>query len=69
MTAIKALFPSAISISTLDTVVSSHSLSTPYGRAVAYAALFEGASFATLPSTSIFHDGGTFELESIHLKF
>ncbi|KAG2116524.1 uncharacterized protein F5147DRAFT_673234 [Suillus discolor] len=57
VTAIKALFPSAINISTLDTIVSSHSLSTPYGRAIAYAALFEGASFATLPSTGIFHDG------------
>ncbi|KAG2061489.1 acetyl-CoA synthetase-like protein [Suillus hirtellus] len=59
VTAIKALFPSTINISTLDTIVSSHSLSTPYGRAIAYAALFEGASFATLPSTGIFHDGDT----------
>ncbi|KAG1754293.1 hypothetical protein EDB19DRAFT_1665616 [Suillus lakei] len=57
VTAIKALFPAAINLSTLDTIVSSHSLSTPYGRAIAYAALFEGASFATLPSTSVFHDG------------
>ncbi|KAG1800858.1 uncharacterized protein HD556DRAFT_964734 [Suillus plorans] len=59
VTAIKALFPSTINISTLDTIVSSHSLSTPYGRAIAYAALFEGASFATLPSTGTFHDGDT----------
>lgn len=57
VTAIKALFPAAINISTLDTIVSSHSLSTPYGRAIAYAALFEGASFATLPSTGVFRDG------------
>lgn len=57
VTAIKALFPAAINLSTLDTIVSSHSLSTPYGRAIAYAALFEGASFATVPSTGIFHDG------------
>lgn len=57
VTAIKALFPAAINISTLDTIVSSHSLSTPYGRAIAYAALFEGTSFATLPSTGVFHDG------------
>ncbi|KAG1891489.1 hypothetical protein F4604DRAFT_1914290 [Suillus subluteus] len=57
VTAIRALFPAAINISTLDTVVSSHSLSTPYGRAIAYAALFEGASFATLPSTSVYRDG------------
>jgi long-chain acyl-CoA synthetase len=59
VTAIKALFPAAITLSTLDTIVSSHSLSTPYGRAIAYAALFEGASFATLPSTGTFHDGGS----------
>lgn len=58
VTAIKALFPAAINLSTLDTIVSSHSLSTPYGRAIAYAALFEGASFATLPSTGVFHDSG-----------
>ncbi|KAG2041944.1 hypothetical protein BDR03DRAFT_890760 [Suillus americanus] len=57
VTAIKALFPAAINLSTLDTIVSSHSLSTPYGRAIAYAALFEGASFATLPSTSVYRDG------------
>jgi long-chain acyl-CoA synthetase len=68
VTAIKALFPAAVNISTLDTIVSSHSLSTPYGRAIAYAALFEGASFATLPSTGIFRDGGTFKLESMYLK-
>ncbi|KAG2146901.1 uncharacterized protein EDB93DRAFT_1147985 [Suillus bovinus] len=56
VTAIRALFPATINISTLDTIVSGHSLSTPYGRAIAYAALFEGASFATLPSTSVFRD-------------
>lgn len=57
VTAIKALFPATINLSTLDTIVSGHSLSTPYGRAIAYAALFEGASFATLPSTGVFHNG------------
>ncbi|OAX35006.1 acetyl-CoA synthetase-like protein [Rhizopogon vinicolor AM-OR11-026] len=55
VTAIKSLFPVASSLSTLDTIVSAHSLSTPYGRAIAYTALFEGASFATLPSTTVFH--------------
>lgn len=57
VTAIKTLFPAAINLSTLDTIVSGHSLSTPYGRAIAYVALYEGASFATLPSTNVFHDG------------
>lgn len=63
VTAIKALFPPAINLSTLDTIVSSHSLSTPYGRAIAYTALFEGTSFATLPSTSIFHVDGAPSLD------
>jgi len=68
VTAIKTLFPAAINLSTLDTIVSGHSLSTPYGRAIAYVALYEGASFATLPSTNVFHDGGTYELKSMYLQ-
>lgn len=68
VTAIKALFPATISLSTLDTIVSAHSLSTPFGRAVAYTALFEGASFTTLPSTKVFHLDGTFECELMSLE-
>ncbi|KAH7916000.1 hypothetical protein BJ138DRAFT_763261 [Hygrophoropsis aurantiaca] len=55
VTATRALFPPSNSLSSLDTIVSAHSLSTPFGRAVAYTALFEGTSFATLPSTKLFH--------------
>lgn len=51
--AIRALFPTSGALSSLDTIVSSHSLSTPYGRAVAYTAIFEGASFATLASSKV----------------
>ena len=47
-------------ISSLDTIASAHSLSTSFGRAVAYTAIFEGSNFATLDSTKLFHieDGG-----------
>lgn len=68
VTAIKALFHPAINLSTLDTIVSAHSLSTPYGRAIAYTALFEGASFTTLPSTRVFHVDGMFKRESMCLE-
>lgn len=54
VTAIRALFPPSIALSTLDTFVSGHSLSTPFGRAVAYTALYEGACFATCDSTRIY---------------
>lgn len=54
ITAIRALFPPSVALSTLDTIVSGHSLSTPFGRAVAYTALYECASFATLDSTKIY---------------
>ena len=48
------LLPASNGISNLDTVVSGHSLSSAYGRTVAYAALYENASFATLDSSKIF---------------
>ncbi|KAF8633752.1 hypothetical protein AX17_004407 [Amanita inopinata Kibby_2008] len=46
--AVRALLPSSNNFSILDTVVSGHSLNTAYGRVIAYTALFEGTSFATL---------------------
>jgi len=52
--AIHALFPVSSMLSTLDTIISSHSLGGTYGRAVAYTALFEGASFATMTSSKLF---------------
>jgi len=54
VTAIRALFPPSIALSTLDTLVSGHSLSTPFGRAIAYTALYECASFATCDSTRMY---------------
>lgn len=53
---IRALVPPSNAISTLDTLVSSHNLSTPYGRAIAYTAVYEGASFTTFGSTEIFRE-------------
>lgn len=53
VTAIRALFPTSGAISPLDTIVSSNSLSTAFGRAVAYTAIFEGSNFATTSSSRI----------------
>ncbi|KAF8634354.1 hypothetical protein AX15_000965 [Amanita polypyramis BW_CC] len=47
--AVRALLPSASAFSTLDTIVSAHSLSSIYGRVIAYTAIYEGTSFTTLP--------------------
>lgn len=59
--AVRALLPLSNTISPLDTIVSSHSLSTAYGRAIAYTAIYEGTSFATLDSSKIYveEDGNT----------
>ncbi|KAH9930996.1 uncharacterized protein B0H18DRAFT_992194 [Fomitopsis serialis] len=51
--ATRNLLPLSSAISSLDTIVSASSLSTPYGRAVAYTAIYEGTSFATLDSTKL----------------
>ena len=51
--ATRNLLPLSNAISSLDTIVSAFSLSTPYGRAVAYTAIYEGTSFATLDSTRL----------------
>ncbi|KAJ6623441.1 hypothetical protein B0H10DRAFT_2009737 [Mycena sp. CBHHK59/15] len=53
--AVRALLPLSHAPSPLDTVVSAHTLGTAYGRAIAYTALFEGTSFATLDSSKLFH--------------
>jgi len=37
-------------LSALDTIVSAHPLNTIYGRVIAYTAIYEGTSFATLSS-------------------
>jgi len=54
----RALLPFAGAISSLDTIVSAHSLSTAFGLAVAYTAIYEGTNFATLKSTALFHTEG-----------
>ena len=54
VTAIRALLPASAPFSALDTVISAHSLSTAFGRTVAYTALYEGTSFTTLDSSKVF---------------
>ncbi|KAL0579964.1 hypothetical protein V5O48_002048 [Marasmius crinis-equi] len=56
VSATRSLLPMAHSLTSLDTVVSSHSLSTAYGRAIAYTAIFEGTSFATFESAKLFRN-------------
>jgi acyl-CoA synthetase (AMP-forming)/AMP-acid ligase II len=53
--AVRALFPLSHAFSQLDTIVSAHSMGTAYGRAIAYTAIYEGASFASLESSKLFH--------------
>lgn len=56
--ATRSLLPVSHALSPLDTLVSAFSLSTAYGRTIAYTAIYEGTSFATLPSTKIYHTDG-----------
>ncbi len=53
VTATRALLPLSGAISPLDTIASSHSLSSAFGRAVAYTAVYEGTNFATFASTKL----------------
>jgi len=69
VTAIRALLPPSTHLSALDTIISAHSLSTAFGRSVAYAALYEGTSFATLESSKHFQLdlGMTYDTDSYSL--
>ncbi|KAH8117503.1 hypothetical protein DFH11DRAFT_1700279 [Phellopilus nigrolimitatus] len=52
--ATRGLFPLSGPISPSDSIASSHSLSTPLGRSIAYTAVYEGAHFTTSDSTVVF---------------
>ncbi|CAK5279607.1 unnamed protein product [Mycena citricolor] len=54
--AVRAMLPLSHTLTQLDTIISAHSISTAYGRAIAYTALYEGTSFATLDSAKLFVD-------------
>ncbi|KAJ3559882.1 hypothetical protein NM688_g72 [Phlebia brevispora] len=62
--AVRTLLPPSGPISPLDTIASAHSLSTPFGRAVAYTAIFEGSNFATLASTKVL---GSHEVPALNM--
>jgi len=53
--AVRALLPVSNPFSPLDTITSAHSMSTAYGRAIAYTAIYENTSFASIPTSEIFH--------------
>ncbi|THH09235.1 hypothetical protein EW146_g8735 [Bondarzewia mesenterica] len=54
VTAAHSLLPISTPMSPLDTIVSAYSLSTAFGRTVAYTAVYEGTSFATFASTGLY---------------
>jgi long-chain acyl-CoA synthetase len=58
VTAIRKLLPPSASLSAADTIVSAHPLRTALGRTVAYTALYEGTSFATLEGSKLFETNG-----------
>ncbi|KAH8107160.1 acetyl-CoA synthetase-like protein [Cristinia sonorae] len=61
----RALLPLSGAISPLDTLVSGHSLSTAYGRAIAYTAVFEGTNFATLRSSKLIDNASSASLADV----
>lgn len=52
--ATRNVLPMDTSIKSSDSILSSFTLAEPYGKAVAYTAILEGASFATTRSTARF---------------
>ncbi|KAL5490430.1 hypothetical protein ACEPAI_5263 [Sanghuangporus weigelae] len=66
--ATRALFPLTGAISSSDSIVSSHSLSTSFGRAIAYTALYENAHFSTIDTTNFFSRDGTSTKEAEAVK-
>jgi len=63
--AVHSLFPVSALLSSLDTILSSHSLGSAYGRAIAYTAIFEGTSFATCNSSKLFRTDETTVKEDV----
>ena len=59
VTAIRGLFPASHAISALDTITSAHSMSSAYGRAIVYTAVFEGTSFASIPGSEVYVEDET----------
>ncbi|TFK26386.1 acetyl-CoA synthetase [Coprinopsis marcescibilis] len=62
--AIHALLPASHVFSTLDTIASAHNLGAAFGRAIAYTALYEGTSFATLASSQVY--SASEEVSNVH---
>ncbi|QRW14801.1 AMP binding enzyme [Ceratobasidium sp. AG-Ba] len=61
----RGLFAISSPISTNDRILSSFSLNTPFGMAVALQALWEGASFTIKPNVGLFKSESTKEEDSI----
>ena len=52
--AVRALLPASHVFSPLDTVVSAYSMNSAFGRAIAYTAIHEGTSFASVPGSEVY---------------
>jgi len=63
--AIRGLFPASHGISALDTITSAHSMSSAYGRAIAYTAVFQGTSFASIPGSEVFVEEGKNKVNTV----
>ncbi|KAF9514878.1 hypothetical protein BS47DRAFT_1392137 [Hydnum rufescens UP504] len=63
--AVRQFFTLTTPLSSSSTVLSAFPLSTPFGRAIAYYALFEGCNFATLNSTSLLNGSVSPSLDEI----
>lgn len=61
----RSLLPVSSPLTPLDTIVSAFSLSTPYGRSIAYTAIYEGTGFATLNSTRMFTENESGEVANL----
>ena len=53
--AVRALFPLSHTLTSLDTILSAHSLSSLWGRSILYTAIFENTSFATVPTSKVYY--------------
>lgn len=63
--AIRGVFPASHGISALDTITSAHSMSSAYGRAIAYTAVYEGTSFASIQGSDVFVEEGKSQINAV----
>ncbi|TFY80841.1 hypothetical protein EWM64_g3171 [Hericium alpestre] len=60
VTTLRGLLPLTNPLTALDTIVSAHSMSTAFGRTIAYTALYEGTNFATTHGARLYKSDDTY---------